>query len=300
MPGPIDALKRYFAPGGSGTEQSPYAPWQKTGQKALEWSVDGLRGLLGFGDGETGANQTGQLLGAAAPILGGLKRFKFWHDMPELEQIAGGSGPIRTYHGTTEDIAQKILKEGIKLPQSGEAAERAISQRYNIPFPQWQRDAIYTGYRDATKRLSTAPYPVAARWAQHFPQGEINSGLNSQARIMVEANRRGIPYDEMYDIISAQAAAQGERNMFKIPDAAGLPDKMAPASPYGNVLGIDTDVRSLQGVAQREAQYTLDAIAKGELDPLRALKQWNNTYVDMKVAPRNIQNIEVVSRMLRK
>ena len=300
MPGPLDALRHYFSAAGAGTTESPYAPWQQTAQRIGEGTIDAITGLLVVGSGKTRANQIVQVVGAAAPVLSGLKRFQFWHDIPDLERLAGGSGPFRTYHGTTEDIGQKILSEGVRLPSSGEAASRDVAAQYGIPFTQWQRDIPWSGYGDETRRLSTAPYPIAARWAQHFPQGEIKSGLNAQARVLAYARQRGIPYDQAYEDVYDTAAKRGIRNLYEGPTAAGLPDLLAPQSPYGVVLGIDTDVRALRPRNSRDAEYLLEAIQKGKMSPIDALREWNLQYQDMKVAPQNIQNIEAVSRFLRK
>lgn len=72
MPGPIDALKTYFAPGGTGTPQSPYSPWQKTLQTGVETGTQGLLGAVGLGD-DSLANRGGALVGASVPFLGGIK-----------------------------------------------------------------------------------------------------------------------------------------------------------------------------------------------------------------------------------
>jgi len=73
MPNPLEQLKSYFTTGGSGTDASPFAPWQKTAQNVFEGGMEGLKGLAGVTD-DSAANKTGQLLGAVAPLGGATRR----------------------------------------------------------------------------------------------------------------------------------------------------------------------------------------------------------------------------------
>lgn len=77
MPNPLDTLRNYFSTGGSGTPDSPYAPWQKTAQNVIEGGIEGLKGLVGIGDEVPSsegwnANHIGQLLSAVAPLRTGV------------------------------------------------------------------------------------------------------------------------------------------------------------------------------------------------------------------------------------
>lgn len=69
MPNPLDTLKAYFASPGDGSASSPYAPWQKTAQGAVEAGTQGLLGALGLGDDASMANRGGQLASAALPLM---------------------------------------------------------------------------------------------------------------------------------------------------------------------------------------------------------------------------------------
>lgn len=83
----LEALKGYFAPAGEGTEQYPYAPWQKTGQEAISGAVEGLKGLAGVeGPKESTANTVGLLTGAAMPFakLGKLKGLRMINEVPTV------------------------------------------------------------------------------------------------------------------------------------------------------------------------------------------------------------------------
>lgn len=285
------------------------SPWEARVRGFGQGAIEALSGLMG------GENPAGQLMAPAAPLMAvetplgplaqkavaALKKLpNLWHSIKDIENIASGSGPIRVYHGTTADIAHKILQEGIKLPASGEAAAQEMAARYNIPYSQWKRDIPWSGYGEETSRLSTAPYPIAARWAQHFPQGEINSQLNAQAQILSEARRLGIPYDEMYEKVYELAKKRGVTNMYDVPTAAGIPNLMRPTRPGGVVLGIDTDVRAFRPRIPQDAAWNLKAISEGELSPLDALREWNLQYRDLKVAPQNIKNIEPVMTFPRR
>jgi hypothetical protein len=221
--------------------------------------------------------------------------FDFWHQLPDIERIASGEGSIRTYHGTPTDRANQILKEGFKPHPSGDAAAKAMADRYEIPWSRWQKEMPWTGYGDETARVSTAPYPVASRWAKNFPQGEVDSLLNAKARILRYAIDNNISFDEAYEKIHDMAKKKGVYNSYAVPDAAGLPDRMKPKNPGGVVFGVDTDVRALDKRHIESAQDYLEAKDKEKVPIEDILKQWNLSYRDMKIAPQNIKNIEPVS-----
>ena len=207
------------------------------------------------------------------------------------------------------DNAANMIAHGVNLPKSGEAAAKIVADRYKIPWSEWKARVEPTGigssYGDATRRLSTAPFPIAERWAQHFPQGEIYSDLNSKARLYSEAKRRGISLDEMWDIADEAGKRSGQRSMYKLPDAVGAEDLMKQSSG-GAVLGVDTDVRALHPNAKSTAESLLKYIGKprtirsaypeGIETPLTVLNDWNNLYQDIKVAPQNIKNLEIIQR----
>ena len=73
MPNPLEQLKAYFATGGSGSSDQPYAPWQRTLQSGFEGGMEGLKGLAGIGDDST-ANKVGQMVSAVAPFGGAARR----------------------------------------------------------------------------------------------------------------------------------------------------------------------------------------------------------------------------------
>lgn len=68
MPGFIDQLRAYFTPGGDGTSNAPFAPWQRTTQKIVEGGTQGILGTMGLGDDSSQANRGGQLISAALPL----------------------------------------------------------------------------------------------------------------------------------------------------------------------------------------------------------------------------------------
>lgn len=282
----------------------PVSPWQKLQEKILPVSDTeplAQHGVLNalIGQGQPKGNPLGSMedVGGMSPIMGSVvsKLPKFWHDIPDLEAIVGG-GPVRLYHGTTLDNAAKISQEGLKLHQSGDSAARAMAERYGIPWKTWKRNEPYTPYQDETRNLSTSTYPIAERWAKNFPQGEIDSDLNAKARIMVEAQRRGQSYNRTYNDIYKEAEKLGVRNSFEVPDALQLPDLMKPQNPGGAIFGVDTEASHLRSNMRRAAEHYLDDIKKGEYSPLDGLKSWNNTYMDFKVNPEHIKNLEIVSK----
>lgn len=266
--------------------------WKQTLRGAFEGGSDALMGLLGVGE-DTQANRVGQLAGAALPVKSLL------HGWDDIERIAKGASKVRLYHGTTAENAEQILKHGVQLPESGEAAARKVADLYGIPWTEWinkvEPGMIGSGYGDATRRLSTAPYPVAHRWSTSFPQGEIYSDLNSKARLYAEAKRRGVPYDELYEQAGDLANQKGMRSIYTYPDAIDAPDLMKPSGKPGVVLGVDADARAISPTRRREAQSYLNARddpGNWDMSPEHLLKQWNVGYQDFKIHPQNIKHIE--------
>lgn len=305
MPGPLDGLLSAIRPRQLTPEeqalqdaqaqqaQSADPGWRQWGRKAFESGTDALMGLIGVGP-DTQENRVGAMAAAALPVTSLL------HNWDDVARIAKGTGPVRLYHGTTGENAANILKHGVQLPESGEAAARRVADLYEIPWMEWKTrvepNMIGSGYGDATKRLSTAPYPVAHRWSEHFPQGEIYSDLNAKARLYAEAKRRGMSYDELYEQAGDLANQRGQRSIYTYPDAIGAPDLMKPSGLPGEVLGVDVDVRALRPNVRSEAQSVLEAPSRYGESPIDALRHWNINYKDIKVDPRHIKNIESVRR----
>lgn len=226
----------------------------------------------------SGPYVAGAAAGAALPFLHGIK---------DLKTFASGVGRVPLYHGTSADNAAKIMKEGIKLPQSGFHAAQQVAERYGIPlmdFVKYYEGRNPLGYGGITRLLSSGPFPIAERWAnpKSFPQGEMFSQFNETARLMKEAKRRGTTIENLLDTISPE-------------EMATLPDLMKPRNPTGVVLGFDTDVRNIRSKAGRwEAQSYLKDLQEGKVPEDQILKFWNNTYQDFKVDPRKIKELRIV------
>lgn len=106
----LEALKGYFAPAGEGTEQHPYAPWQKTGQEAISGAVEGLKGLAGVeGPKESTANTVGLLAGAAMPFAK-FGKLKGLHSINEVPTV---------FHGTPNVVDVFDLAKANKFDNLG-------------------------------------------------------------------------------------------------------------------------------------------------------------------------------------
>lgn len=219
------------------------------------------------------------------------------HNLKQLRRIAGGYGKVPLYHGTTADNAARILQEGIKLPQSGEAAAMEMAKRYGIPWTEWKARVepgmIGAGYGGATKKLSTAPYGIAERWSEHFPQGEINSQLNEKARMYLAAKQRGVDLDTLYDKAAAASKAAGNPpSSHYWPDAIGAPDLMKPKRPGGVIMQMVVDARDIPKYARDEAMWSLKDIPEDGLK--NVFRNWEGNYKDIKIDPRKIKRMQIV------
>jgi hypothetical protein len=211
------------------------------------------------------------------------------HTMDDLQAIVRGTGSVPLYHGAPAQNARAIVKKGVSLPQSGEAAARDVAKRYGITPTEWryrvEPQGVGAGYGSETARLSTAPSPVAARWASHFPQGEVYSDLNAKARMYVEAKRRGVSLDDLHDLVDG--------NILTRPDRLGAANRM-PTPRYGHIVSSQVDARAISPHTKKGAQRLLNAVDSGSMTPEEAIHHWNMTYQDIKVAPKHFRNPQLV------
>ena len=271
------------------------------------WLDTAMKYMIGYDADPNWRPGAVDVMAAAIPFIRSIPHphANMLHSLDEIRNIAAGTGETRLFRGTTADNAEAIMQNGLKLPESGEAAAQSVAKLYGIPWTEWkyrvEPNGVGGNYGSATKRLSTAPYPVASRWGQAgaFPQGEINSQLNAEARLYSEAKRRGVPYDDLYNEAGDAAVAQGTPSMYKYPDAIGAPDKMAPKSKEGAMFQVIVDSRAISPRIRKEAQMYLDGIARGEYTPEQAVKYWNINYQDIKIHPQNIKRLELLNKAMK-
>jgi hypothetical protein len=305
---PMQALQKARSIGPTRPTEKPQGPLEA--DDAIGKVVQGMLGFVGLGNDDSQANRFGQVVGAGIPILKGvaasipLTRMLthppggYLHTLDDIKNIANGEGIIPLFHGTSMDNAMSIMNEGMKLHESGEEAAQHVAKTYGIPWSEWKHrvepDIQGAGYGTETAKLSTAPYGIAKRWADNFPQGEIRSELNSKARLYSEAKKRGMPYDDMYNMAGDKAVAQGTPSMYKYGDAVGAEDRMAQQNPGGAIIKLHVDGRAIPNRSKHEAQMMLRGIERGEYTPEQALQFWNSTYQDIKIHPQHIQKMEIL------
>lgn len=145
--GLLQGLKDYFGPAGAGTPESPYAPWQETAQKLLEYPVEAIRGALGSRE-ETWPNRLGEIGSAAFPVfgkavrglIGGLPRLApealDMSDAARLARAAEQGYTMPVYHGTTypKEIEEfpKAVAPLLGYEQFATAAPRQIQTDFGI------------------------------------------------------------------------------------------------------------------------------------------------------------------------
>lgn len=223
--------------------------------------------------------------------LGRLVPRETLHSVEDLRGIAAGAGDVRLYHGTPTSFADKIVREGFQMPQSGEAVARNVASAYDIPWTEWKHrvepEGVGAGYGAETSRISTAASPIAARWASHFPQGEVQSMLNDKARLYSEAKRRGYTTETLEEQLGAGPLG-------RLLDKAGIEDRLK-TDPTGNLLELTVDARAVGRGTRGEARRLLKHFDEGEIGLEELLDAWNSNYRDIKVAPQNVKSVRVVT-----
>lgn len=226
-----------------------------------------------------------------------LSAVPFAHNLKHIRRLASGIGKVPLYHGTTADNAASIMQHGLKLPHSGIAARNTVGELYGISPKEWDRviergGLKASGYGDETRLLSTAPAPVAERWMEGFPQGEIFSNLNEKARIFRWARDNNMSYGNAYEHLGALGSKQGIHKIREVLDSLGVEDKMRPKRPGGVLLEAIVNASDVPDRVRREATATLRWMRKYPEE--KALEGWQHNYQDIKIDPSKIKRIKVV------
>lgn len=228
---------------------------------------------------------------------------QYYHRIPDLEKFAAGRGPVHVYHGAPTTFAKELVLHGPRIPYTVYGVARRVALLYGLNWSQFEHYA----HRRAEKvsHLSTAPAPIACRWAWGFGKGEILTDLNSNAMMVVASNAlaksKGISvsdaYEELYNKAIVLARTQGTHaTNDSAPHILGLRDKMKLEDETGSLVQIDIDVSGIEHErnAQDSAEYYLREIRDGNLPEADALAFWNNEYKDMWIQATAIRAMRIV------
>jgi len=230
---------------------------------------------------------------------------KYSHTMKDIETIASGQGTIKLYHGAPEEFAEALVSEGPRVPYNVEDVARGVAKAYGLSWKEFEPFAYRAG--EVVKGLSTATAPVASRWAQHFPVGEILTDLNSHARLLVEskklARKTGQSIEDAYEAVALRgeeaAKAKGVPAATEsLADLLGLPDKYTLKTGTGALVELEIDVSKLPAQSIARARQELGALGRAEISRKELVELWNHGYKDFKVDPGAIKSARIVERGL--
>jgi hypothetical protein len=236
--------------------------------------------------------------------------WKYSYSLSDMKRISDNKSVIRLYHGCPYIYGKSIVESGPNIPYSVFSLARRVAVAYGLNWSQFKHYA----YRqhEVVSELSSAPAPVAARWAFTAPQGEVLSELNAVARMLVESNRisriRPISVNDAYDYLVKEAqrsaAARGSYvTNYTNPDELNLPNKFMPADSEGCIVEINIRQGALDNsnVFIHSTRSMYNAIINKEYyygSPLRMVIDYNTTYVDVRLTKNMIISSNVVVRGL--
>lgn len=227
---------------------------------------------------------------------------KFSHKLQDIQTIASGKGIVKFYHGAPQEFAERLVAKGPRVPYKVEDVAREVAETYGLTYKEFWRFAHRR--HEVVQGLSTATAPVASRWAQHFPTGEILSDLNATARLVARAKvvkKAGETLTDAYNRVAAEAGALAKAKGVPatsgtMADMLGLPDKYALASGKGALVEIQVDASKIPQHLRKSAQLELDSLGRGEIGLDEFLQQWNHQYKDFKLSPDDIISSKIVVR----
>lgn len=231
---------------------------------------------------------------------------RYCHSLEDIRNIANRQGVVKLYHGAPTEFAESLVSYGPRVPYEVEATARYVARVYELSWVEFRPFAYRV--HEVVQKLSTAPAPVAARWAWSFPLGEVLTDLNSHARMVVAskalARAEGINLDDAYEELDQKAISTAKERGIRYtteaaPDILGLPDKLALRTKTGALVELEVDGRAIpEGIALSARQY-LDGIDKGYWTKEEAALFWNYEYRDIKIAPSSIKSARIVIRDMR-
>ena len=231
---------------------------------------------------------------------------RYCHSLSDIRNIANRQGIVKLYHGAPTEFAELLVKRGPRVPYDVETIARYVARTYRLSWVEF-RPYVYR-LHEVMQKLSTAPAPVAARWAWSFPLGEVLTDLNSHARMLVEskilAKARGVAvddaYEELYNRAENLAREMGTRcTSDNAPDVLGLPDLLALRAKTGALVELEVDARAISEFVALSAWRCLTDIDKGYLSVKEAIAIWNYEYKDIRIAPSSIKSARIVIRNMQ-
>jgi len=228
---------------------------------------------------------------------------ELWHTFDDIHNIANQRGIVKLYHGAPTMFAELLVKKGPCIPYRVEDTARYVAKVYGLTWYEF-RPYAYRAH-EVVERLSTAPASIAVRWAWSFPKGEILTDLNSHARLVFAAKpiskQRRISLDDAVEELYEQAWAIGRQRGIRVtfdsaPDVLGIEDRIPVEPRTGSLVELEVSGRAIHRRVALDAQYRIRDVKSGEVSKELAVIFWNNTYIDIKVAPRNIRKARIVIR----
>jgi len=227
---------------------------------------------------------------------------RYSHKVSDVRRIASGTGTVKLYHGAPTEFAERLVKEGPRVPYRVEDVAREVAERYGLTWKEFYRFA----YRrhETVGGLSTATAPVASRWGQHFPIGEVLTDLNSNARLVARAKEIKLPGEGLTDAynrlaLEAEELARKKGVAFStenLADLLRLPDKYGLKQRTGALVELEVDVSKLPKHIRRSANQELETLSRGEITEKELLDLWNHEYKDFKISPDAIRASKIVVR----
>ena len=224
---------------------------------------------------------------------------KYSHTVADLIRIRDGVGDSYIYHGAPEEYAEQIIIHGPQVPYSVEELGREVAAKYGIPWVTFRKYTHRVRQGELFTKLSTAPALIAFRWASSFKQGEVLTDLNTHGRILKESRKVALAehmsIDNAYEVVlnRSEVAGKAANLQWTIENSAdllGLPDLYPRAKQTGAIVQFRVRSSTLSKLSH-DATYFVNEVKEHGTE---VLLHWNESYVDVKIAPEDILSKRIV------
>lgn len=222
----------------------------------------------------------------------------FKHTLDDIKHIGyDTSGTVKLYHGAPQVFAEFLVAKGPYVPYNVEDMAIEVAKLYGIPWIQFKKYALRK--HEVVQKLSTAPAPIAVRWAS-TKLGEVLSDLNEKARWVKEINRRkklpeykNTAEDDIGEVMYMEAMKNSELypKYSSYSDLLNLPDKFKH-DKRGALIELTVDIR---GIPDSTKKYARTCLNRKYTDD-QIVYDWNDNYQDIKIAPSAIKSAKIVMK----